>query len=105
MIGDVNVYLDEEERRAEIEIMIAEADFQGRQLGRLATQMMMDYSSKHLKINQFEAKIGFDNSCSLKMFEKLGFLEESKSLVFREVTLVLETSKLEKVIYTTSAFN
>lgn len=38
------------------------------------------------------AKIGYDNVPSRRLFQKLGFKEESRSNVFREVTYVLTIS-------------
>ncbi|KAL7750383.1 N-acetyltransferase 9 [Sorochytrium milnesiophthora] len=71
MIGDVNLFLDAEDATiAELELMIA-----GRQ---------------QLGIKIFRVKIGFDNTASIALFERLGFAEVSRSDFFREVTM--ETS-------------
>jgi hypothetical protein len=44
-------------------------------------------------LNKFLAKIGFDNIPSQKLFEKLGFKEDSRSTVFREIIYVLTISE------------
>lgn len=43
-------------------------------------------------ISCFQAKIGIKNVSSLKLFEKLGYTEVSRSKVFNEATLRLEVS-------------
>ena len=43
-------------------------------------------------INCFQAKIGFSNAASMKLFGRLGYVEVSRSHVFQEATLRLEVS-------------
>jgi hypothetical protein len=40
-------------------------------------------------INKFRAKIGETNTPSLQLMKKLGFVEVSRSSIFKEVTLEL----------------
>uniref|UniRef100_A0A915K343 N-acetyltransferase domain-containing protein n=1 Tax=Romanomermis culicivorax TaxID=13658 RepID=A0A915K343_ROMCU len=98
MIGDVNLFLFTEEddsntvvgrRFAEIEIMIAEADFRGRGLGKESVALMMQYGFAKLELNKFSVKINEENEASQKMFQNFGFREESYSKVFRQHTMGL----------------
>ena len=85
MIGDVNLFLHGES--AEIEIMIADKEYQGLGYGFMGVQGMIFYGMKHLKIEHFTCKISFSNIASLKLFEKIGFVEKSRSDYFQEVEL------------------
>ena len=105
MIGDTNLFLQKPdsnrptEHCAEVEIMIAEKLQRGKGLGWEAVCLMMSYGIRELNVKQFEAKIKLDNSPSIKMFQKLGFSEVSRSEVFREITFSLrgpEVSEFEK---------
>lgn len=91
LIGDTNLYLTREQETqntsAEIEIMIAEPEAQGKGYGQEATVLMLWYGLKYLNVNLFFAKIGMDNYKSLRMFKKLQFAEEERSEVFQEVTM------------------
>ncbi|CAB1419420.1 unnamed protein product [Pleuronectes platessa] len=89
MLGDVNIFLTDptDPSLAELEIMIAEASYRGRGLGKEVTRMMMSYGVTRLGIKKFQAKIGLDNEVSVGMFKKLHFQEVSVCKVFKEVTL------------------
>jgi RimJ/RimL family protein N-acetyltransferase len=116
MIGDVNLFLseiedDEEERsdhdgdasrtganndkkqkpelQAEIDIMIAEKDFQGKGMGRAATCMMLIYGAKSLDIKRFFCKINEDNESSLKLFKSIGFVQCAYAACFKQIELEL----------------
>ncbi|XP_046584687.1 N-acetyltransferase 9-like protein [Haliotis rubra] len=90
MVGDVNLFFNEGEKHvAEIEIMIAESSARGRGLGKEALLSMMRYGVEVLGLTKITAKIGYSNSPSLAMFNKLGFIEVSRSDIFKEVTLEL----------------
>ena len=91
MVGDTNLFLNEDDS-AEAEIMIAESEFRCRRLGWEAMLLMLRYGVEKLKIRQFQAKIKMENSASLKMFDKIGFKERSRSEVFQEVTLVCDVT-------------
>lgn len=92
LIGDTNIFLshdqDTGELVGEIEIMIAEESARGKGLGWESTLIMLKYGVDHLKIKSYLAKIGLDNEKSIQMFGRMGFLEESRSTVFNEITLV-----------------
>jgi len=89
MIGDTNLFLadQEEEKLAEIDIMIADSRFRRKQRGREATLLMLKYGVEDLGIQRFEAKIGLDNEASIRLFQQLTFKETSRSEIFQEVTL------------------
>ncbi|XP_023316648.1 N-acetyltransferase 9-like protein [Trichogramma pretiosum] len=89
MIGDTNLFFDnsEKEKIAEIEIMIAEKIDRGKGCGREATILMLIYGIEKLGVQKYSAKISIENVKSCNMFQKLDFIEISRSSVFKEVTL------------------
>ncbi len=98
MVGDVNLFL--QESCAELEIMLAEPSARGRGLGREAALAMMAFAVDHgalpPSVESFSAKIGLDNAPSLRLFDRLGFREIARSVVFKEVTLTLPLSELTR---------
>ncbi|KAM9838123.1 alpha/beta-tubulin-N-acetyltransferase 9 isoform 2-T2 [Aulostomus maculatus] len=96
MIGDVNIFLTDrtDATLAELEIMIAEAAYRGRGIGKEVTSMMMCYGVTKLGIKKFQVKIGLDNEVSIAMFKKLQFHQVSVCKVFKEVTLEMEVNEL-----------
>ena len=102
MIGDTNLFISRDKNvendqnilSAEVEIMVAEESQRGKKFGFNALCLMMNYGIEHLKINQFEAKIKCDNVSSIKLFEKLGFIERTRSEIFKEITYTLDGSNL-----------
>ncbi|OWF37494.1 N-acetyltransferase 9-like protein [Mizuhopecten yessoensis] len=89
MVGDVNLFFNDEDNKhsAEIEIMIAEPSARRKGFGKETLLCMMQYGVQTLKVQEFTAKIGFSNVASIQLFHKLGFKEVSRSEVFEEVTL------------------
>eukprot|EP00049_Salpingoeca_infusionum_P003272 m.65019 g.65019 ORF g.65019 m.65019 type:complete len:199 (-) comp12041_c0_seq1:51-647(-) len=90
MVGDVNLFLNDQDSKqvAETEIMVAEASARRKGFGREAMLLMMQYGIETLNITRFTAKISMDNNPSLALFHKsFGFQEVSRSDVFQEVTL------------------
>ncbi|GAA5977289.1 hypothetical protein JCM5350_002418 [Sporobolomyces pararoseus] len=109
MLGDVNLFLhsssssfeddaedgdnpEEEKMTAELEIMLppSSKNYKPRTGLALETlQLFLSYSSRHLdlKPRQFIAKVGFDNEASLRLFEKMGFVEKKRVEIFREIEL------------------
>ncbi|KAF6203074.1 hypothetical protein GE061_003487 [Apolygus lucorum] len=93
MIGDANLYLnvsdDDEAAKltGEIGLMVAEPQFRGRGLGKEIALCLMRYGIESIGILKFQAVISMKNEISIKMFEKLHFVKESASEVFKEVTL------------------
>ncbi|GAA5922549.1 GNAT family N-acetyltransferase [Sporobolomyces koalae] len=114
MIGDVNLFLhtldddedDQEEEQqsasktprparqaAELEIMLPPNEsslYKPRSGLALSTlQLFLTYAKDQLGFepSQFMAKVSYDNEPSLKLFEKLGFVERKRVEVFREIEL------------------
>eukprot|EP01147_Barroeca_monosierra_P010566 gene10566-2690_t len=96
MVGDVNLFLNDSESKfvAETEIMIAEQWARRKGCGCEALLIMLDYAMKHLEIKKFVAKIGETNLPSLALFNRLGFVEISRSHVFQEITLEVSSNQL-----------
>lgn len=89
MIGDTNLFFanDIDRMVAEAEIMIAEPNARGKHRGWQAVLLMLLYGITYLQVQQYVVKISIDNVVSIKMFEKMGFIETSRSEVFQEVTM------------------
>jgi RimJ/RimL family protein N-acetyltransferase len=89
LIGDVNLYFNEidDDKCAEIEIMIAEPEFRGKGMGKNVLKVFIDYSVKTLQVAKFRAIIGLENYSSLELFKKLGFVKVSESAIFQQATL------------------
>lgn len=121
MVGDVNLFLSEEDndddgdendaqprakgraqdfRQAEIDIMIAETTYQRKGIGREAACLMMMYGAKNLRIRRFYCKIKDDNAASLALFEKLGFQQCGYATCFRELEMDLHRDSPEDVMKT-----
>jgi len=106
MIGDVNVFIateneeDSEEKNenftGELEIMIPDLVNRGQGFGIEAVNLMINYCINHIQkpsINNFIVKINEENLPSIKMFEKLGFVQYKYVKVFQEVCLKLEVNE------------
>ena len=106
MVGDVNLFLseiedDDEEGvehnkkivgegsrvQAEIDIMIAEKDYQGKGIGKEATSAMLLYGATKLGIGRFFCKINEDNMASIGLFKSLGFEQCNYAECFKQVEL------------------
>lgn len=89
MIGDTNLFFANCDDRlcAEAEIMVAEEWARGRKCGTEAMLLMFLYGINELNVKEFIVKIVQDNEISLKMFENFGFIEISRSEIFKEITL------------------
>jgi len=109
MVGDVNLFLSEEEMeddeisrspnssqqeqhlQAEIDIMIAEPHARGQGFGKEAACLMMLYAAERLHIRRFFCKINQDNAASLSLFQaSLGFVQCNYAECFCEVELELK---------------
>lgn len=92
MAGDVNLFFNnvDNNKEAEVEVMIAEKNMRGQGLGREAVQTMMYYGYKILNVQTYTVKIGYSNNASINMFKKLGFTEVSRTDVFEEITFSLD---------------
>lgn len=90
MAGDVNLYMNEGDEGAEIEVMIAEVESRRRGLARDALTLMMAYANEKLEVERFVAKILMDNTPSLRLFDKLGFQLVRNVPAFGETHLALD---------------
>ena len=72
MIGDVNMFLNDRDDPtiAELEIMIAEANYRGKGCGREALALMMHYGATVLGLSKFYVKINQANVSSLGLFKR-----------------------------------
>lgn len=104
LIGDTNLFLNQdyfiaetdedncqddienEIITSEAEIMIAEKMARGKGYGKEAILLMLKYGQSVLGIQEFVAKIGYDNDASQHLFKKLQFEEHSRADVFEEIT-------------------
>jgi RimJ/RimL family protein N-acetyltransferase len=104
MIGDVNLFLSEEDsedegddinydsvnkkvkrKQAELDIMVAESDQRRKGIGKEAVCMMMLYGAQYLNISRFFVKIKEENQASRNLFEKaLNFRECNYVACFKE---------------------
>jgi RimJ/RimL family protein N-acetyltransferase len=124
MIGDVNLFLSEEEdeeeidpfapppvvdpsapplpQQAEVDIMIAESVHQGKGLGKEATSLMMLYGATHFPshdLRRFFCKINEDNVASRNLFsKKLGFVEKEYVAVFQQYELELKRETNDELV-------
>ncbi|KAL1917199.1 uncharacterized protein VTP21DRAFT_4855 [Calcarisporiella thermophila] len=89
MLGDVNLFFNDEEdmSTAEIEIMIAEPEYRRNGHGREALLLMMAYAYHVLHVRRFQAKVSAQNEASISLFKKLGYKQIAYVKVFDEVTL------------------
>ncbi|XP_041974342.1 N-acetyltransferase 9 [Aricia agestis] len=85
MIGDTNIFLVDN-LVGEIEIMIAETAARRKRCGWESVIMMLLYGIQFINIKEYVAKISMNNSKSIDFFTKLGFEEESRSEIFKEIT-------------------
>uniref|UniRef100_A0A8D8M5X7 N-acetyltransferase 9 n=1 Tax=Cacopsylla melanoneura TaxID=428564 RepID=A0A8D8M5X7_9HEMI len=86
MIGDVNLFLSED-NVAELNVMIAEMDAQGKGWGKEIAVYMIEYGIEVLKLEKILSKISSSNTRSIGLFQTLGFNKESESTVFQEITM------------------
>jgi RimJ/RimL family protein N-acetyltransferase len=89
MIGDINIFINKDERIGEISVMIAEENCRQQGYGAEAVQLLMRYAIDRLAISRFEARIDVDNVASVRLFgDKLGFVSTTlKPNVFNEITM------------------
>ncbi|WKX99539.1 hypothetical protein Q1695_014429 [Nippostrongylus brasiliensis] len=97
MVGDVNVFLQDEGQSGELEVMVAEKTEWGGGVATEAVSLMISYVLKHLEIEQFIVKITDDNAASLHLFKnKLKFEQVSHSDAFKEYTLQLPRLEVDR---------
>ena len=123
MVGDVNLFLSDEEddagedggiadeisadaiepgqKQGELSVMIAREDRRGKGMGTEASLLMMLYGAEKLGLRRFFVKIGEDNVASRSMFEKaLGFRQCGYVKCFREVELELRGETADEMAVT-----
>ncbi|KAM7297609.1 N-acetyltransferase 9-like protein isoform X1 [Ixodes scapularis] len=95
MIGDVNLFFNNQDnnREAELEVMIAEPSNRGKGRGKEVLRLMMRYGIEVLCVGLFTAKIKLSNTVSRKLFESQGFILTSTSSIFQEATYSLEVDE------------
>ena len=122
MVGDVNLFLSEEDdshegtdpskstdneekfMQAELDIMIADEEYQKNGMGTEASCLMILYGANMLGIRRFFCKINEDNHASRTLFEKrLGFHQCDFAECFRQVELELKKDTPQEVIDTIEA--
>jgi RimJ/RimL family protein N-acetyltransferase len=114
MVGDVNLFFQEEEEdadgeggedgregrpgpltttAAEAEIMIAAPAARRRGFGRAALRLMLAYAARHCGLRRVTVKVGRGNTASLALFAGLGFRVLKDVPVFDERHLVLNLTE------------
>jgi RimJ/RimL family protein N-acetyltransferase len=93
MIGDVNLFLNDQDDSsvAEIEVMIAEQRYRRQGCARDSLLLMMHYGISQLAITRFYAKINETNEGSMELFRSLGFREVNYVKAFQEYEFELNT--------------
>jgi len=81
-----------EKTQAEIDIMIAEKEYRGKGLGYSATIFMLLYGARELNIQRFFCKINEDNISSIRLFQRLGFIQCNYASCFRQIEFELYKS-------------
>lgn len=95
MAGDVNLFFHdfEDEKAAEINVMIADSSSRRKGLAKEALSLMMNYAIHHLHASKFIAKISDSNEASLTLFKTFFEFEQTgHSNAFQETTLERQTS-------------
>uniref|UniRef100_A0A2L2YL15 N-acetyltransferase 9 n=1 Tax=Parasteatoda tepidariorum TaxID=114398 RepID=A0A2L2YL15_PARTP len=89
MIGDVNLYLNNDgcDKEAEIEVMIADIKHRSMGKGKESLLFMLRYGIDTLGITKFVAKIKMKNEKSLNLFKNIGFIQTGESIFFQEIEL------------------
>ena len=116
MVGDVNLFLSEEDdqeeenkslkhnrdcpQQAELNVMIAEKAYQRQGMGREASCLMMMYGAKNLGIRRYFCKILTDNHASQALFESLGFHQYHFAECFRQVEMELKKQTSQEMVQT-----
>lgn len=91
VIGDVDLFFSPE-GEAEVNIMIAEAEWRRHGYASEAVTLAMQYAVQKMKVTKFIAKIGQNNEPSLRFFERHGFrLTNIDPNVFEEYVYELDS--------------
>ena len=63
-------------KNAELYIVIGEANFRGKGLGKEALKFIRDYAFNDLKLHRIQCHVHADNIRAVKLYEKFGFKHE-----------------------------
>lgn len=76
-IGTVGLYnIHSIHQNAEFKIRIGDSGYHGKQIGTLATEYMVDYAFRHLRLRRVWLHVFENNERALAMYEKVGFVRE-----------------------------
>lgn len=76
-VGNIALHtIDQQNRRAEIGIMIGDPDARGQGYGAEAVRLVCRHAFMRLNLNKVTAGVILDNVASLKLFERAGFRRE-----------------------------
>ena len=70
------IHLDNQNKNADVAIILGESKMHGKGLGKKALQLLVDYGFNKMKLHRIGAEIFEYNKISLKLFEKLNFKKE-----------------------------
>jgi RimJ/RimL family protein N-acetyltransferase len=75
--------------QAEIDIMIGNKQYHRKGYGYSATILMLLYGAKQLNIQRFFCKINEDNISSIRLFQRLGFIQCNYAECFKQIEFEL----------------
>jgi len=75
LIGDINLFIDWEEKTGEINLMIAEEPFRSRGYGKTSFLAFVYYVKQHLSLSKLIARISESNEASILFFTKLSRID------------------------------
>ena len=65
-------------KNADLFIVIGEDDYRGKGIGKIATEWMIDYGFKKLKLHKINLGVIKDNILAVKLYQSLGFVIEGE---------------------------
>lgn len=78
-----NIYLtDIDATTAHYHIFIGDKSYWGRGVAKQASQLILDYAFNHLKLKSVQLRVRKENISAVKLYKKLGFVEESEDEVW-----------------------
>ena len=95
MIGDINAFFLPDDE-LELSVMIAVREFRRKGLAIEAINLFMSYLSTIRHVSTWIAKINEDNVPSIRLFERIGFVQTGYSSIFEQVTLSLKEEDRQK---------
>lgn len=96
MIGDINLFIDNDTNEGEINIMIADGNQRGKGFGQDALKLLIYYTKTFLpQIQTLVAKINDYNIKSIHLFERLGFEFYEKNEIFKQTCLKLKLNQAD----------